>query len=482
MTGAWNRYWFETETSRERLVVLRVLFFGLLAVDLWKYVITRAYRVGAGDFNVSHVPALDPFLPMPTSAVYVFSYLVAGFLAATIATGLRARWATPLLTALYAGTYFWSQQDGYQHHYLIALVLLIACFVPWHATPPGPPVRSWAVQLVRAQIAIVYLFGAVAKMDGHWLDGWALSRQIGDDGLGAWLVDSGAAMGLAETTAFAIASWAIMLWELFVAVAFVVPALHTAAFVTGPFFHGMIELLGYEIRLFSLYMLLFYTVLTMPERWFAPIARRVSSIASRTAAALRRWSPGGPRSVPAALATMVCAGAALSQPYPGALATALAFAAIVVLRELTTARTTSRDAWRRALLHIGAAAVMVLLTRPGGAAYEYWRLEGGDLRRRGDLEGAAEAYERAVAVANVTPSRERALASLYVRLERLEEAAAMYERAIAADPDDERSIRALEVVHEAIERRRLSGADASAPTDAPSPDASDAPSTEDRGR
>ena len=78
----------------------------------------------------------------------------------------------PLATAIYGWLYFASQLDSYQHHYLVWLMLLLACFVPWqrpHGAKPATHIRTWAIRLLLVQLAIMYLWAAISKMNGAWL-------------------------------------------------------------------------------------------------------------------------------------------------------------------------------------------------------------------------------------------------------------------------------------------------------------------------
>ena len=52
------------ELSAAKLVLFRVLFFGVFAIDAWLQ-IAHAPRYGHGDFNVAHFAFLDPDQPVP---------------------------------------------------------------------------------------------------------------------------------------------------------------------------------------------------------------------------------------------------------------------------------------------------------------------------------------------------------------------------------------------------------------------------------
>ena len=94
-----------------------------------------------------------------------------------IACGVATRWLVPLATVIYSWLYFGSQLDSYQHHYLVAMLLVIACFVPWQPAVELDAVRTWALRLLLVELAIVYLWAAISKIDPLWLDGTALAGQ-----------------------------------------------------------------------------------------------------------------------------------------------------------------------------------------------------------------------------------------------------------------------------------------------------------------
>ena len=99
-----------------------------------------------------------------------------------------------------------SRPDGYNHTYLVCLVSALMILVPADAawalrvsrkSKEAPQVLQWHLWLLRAQIAVVYFFGGIAKINGDWLRAvplrtW-LSRRSHYPVIGDWLGrDSGA--------------------------------------------------------------------------------------------------------------------------------------------------------------------------------------------------------------------------------------------------------------------------------------------------
>ncbi len=413
---------FLREMERGRLRALRVFVFGLLGLDCLVLMTAHSWRAGAGNWNLAHVSVLD-LLPVPDAGVHAAIYLTCGFLALAVAAGAAGRRAVATLTVLYGYAYFSSRSDGYQHHYLIAWLLLLCCAVPWGTK--SERVRSWGIGLLYAQISIVYLFTAITKLDHWWLNGWALQRQIQRDGLRELLAATGTLTGLSEASVYSLLAWSVMLWQASVAPAFLWPRLRPWACATGPLFHGMVEVVGLEIRWFSWYMIALYYLLLFPERWYAALARPI-------ARRLPTWPepPGWPRWTLVPLA--VAAGLAVSTTdFPRPLVAAGLVAGSVLL-------------WRRSSgWVVGGTLVAAVATaqvpRHTDAAYDFYRFQGGDAVARKDDALAVQAYAAAVAVRPGADSRHRKLAEALERLDRRDEACALFGRALALRPGDRRA-------------------------------------------
>ena len=263
----WDSFW-DYPVLRSRLTTLRVAFFALLGLDMWVLMVPHAPR-HSGDFNVSHLPSIDPWLPIPEVPLVGALYLFGGFLSFRIALGLATRASVIVLTGVYSSVYLWSQLDSYQHHYLMCLLLLLSCFVPWERlpglererAPKAMHLRSWAARLMYVQVSIVYFFTATTKVTEYWLDGWALNRIIQIPWIREAYAAAGQSMGWGELGAYAFVAHAIMIWQFLVAFAFLVPKLRPLACITGPVFHILVEVIDLKIGWFSYYMIAIYYVL-----------------------------------------------------------------------------------------------------------------------------------------------------------------------------------------------------------------------------
>ncbi|MEZ4338948.1 MAG: HTTM domain-containing protein [Sandaracinaceae bacterium] len=445
IAARWSRFWFESEVLRSRLTAFRVVFFGLLALDLWVLMVPHASRHDLGAFNVSHVPWLDPFIPAPDTSIFTALYLVSGFLSMRIALGLATRESRIALTVLYSTAYLWSQLDSYQHHYLICLLLLLSCFVPFEVTPgldaaraPEAPrvVRSWAARLIYVQVSIVYFFTAITKANEHWLSGWALERIVRVEGVRTLFADMAAGMGWAELGTYALVAHVIMLWQFFVAVAFLFPRLRPVACVTGPLFHVLVEVLDLKIGWFSYYMIGIYYLLLFPDRWFVGLAKPLERVGTYATHLFDRVVRVGeaPSVYVACGSSALCAAVALLVPLEGVGVAAVTCGLATLAALWPRAELPATSSVARALAHVAIAGSMVLAIRGTDGPWDYYRFWAGDLARRGELEPAAEMYERANAHAPPGRARHARLAEIYERLGRPNDAERTRQQGLAHLP------------------------------------------------
>jgi len=244
------RFWFGFEVPWAKLVLARVVVFALLAIDALRQ-IEHAPRYGAGDFNVAQLPLFDALAP--GRVLYSVSELVLAYLLVFAACGVLTRYVLPIATVIYGWLYFSSHLDSYQHHYLVWLVLLLACFVPWQRPADATattPVRSWALRLIYVQLALLYFWAAISKMNSAWVDGRTLGGQL-----------SGSIRSLVDATVgLKGAAWIVILVELTLAATIWVKRTWWIAAPLGIALHAGILATSLEIGLFAWLMLGLYEV------------------------------------------------------------------------------------------------------------------------------------------------------------------------------------------------------------------------------
>ena len=427
--SAWNRYWESFTISTARLSVFRFCFFLILGWDCWDQ-ISHAPRYGAGGLNVSHLPMLDDLLPTPERLWMLGAFVLMSYLAFRIALGGATRYALPLLTALWGATYFISQLDSYQHHYLIFLVLLICCFVPWDAPREDPKEDgsdergSWAVRLLTVQISVLYFWTAVAKMDPLWLSGQTLSTQIKVPWVKEWMLSAAQTLDTDIAGLWALAAVAVTVGELAVAAGWQLRRFYLPTMLLGLSFHIGVELVEFKIGLFSYFMMSIYLLI-------AP-----SSII-RALYGFRAFAPrlpGGAVGTPA-LAIALVAGAAILSRVPfesAALIITLITGVALALEPRSDAGT--RD--QRALIHVLVCLMILGLHTQTEQMRDYFRFLGGDTRRRGDLITATMAYRNVTEIDPTYASGFYRLGDLLYRQKKYEDAVAPLEQARVLDPDE----------------------------------------------
>jgi len=395
----WDRFWFGFEVSGLHLAIVRFVFFGLLALDMWLQ-ISHAPRYGAGDFNVAHLRIFDTLLPTPTRDRMLVLYAVQAYLAAAFAIGLLGRGWLVLLTTLYGYSYFSSQLDSYQHHWMMFLVLCAMCFVEWRPSRrEGRELGDWALRLVLAIASLVYFWAIVTKLDPLWLDGQTVNSQIGTP----WLRDVVDGW-LRFRNPDPLAPWATMavlviVTEAALAIAIHVRLLRLPAALVGIVFHLGIEISGFKIGLFSYFMVALY-LLVLPvddiRRW------------------LSRWFPAAEKELPARaphqrsplLGTVAglmvlggCGALLFAFPFEQRGTVALCALALGAAIVATTWFQTRESLVRIGVAHLVACLALVTFAGSTDTVRDYYRFWGGSSRRLGDVDTAKQAYERLVDVA-----------------------------------------------------------------------------------
>ncbi len=120
-------------------------------------------------------PGLEWIVPLPAAGMYALYAGLAGC-AIAIALGARTRIAAALFCLGFTYVHLIDRTNYLNHYYLISLVSALLVAVPAGATwsldahrRGSIAVPAWAVWLLRGQLAVVYVFGAVAKCNADWL-------------------------------------------------------------------------------------------------------------------------------------------------------------------------------------------------------------------------------------------------------------------------------------------------------------------------
>lgn len=450
----WRRFWFDFRIPATRLNLLRVCFFAVVAVDAFLQ-ISHAPRYGAGEFNVSHFMWLDSLVPVPSRGFVLTLFVLQSFLALRAMFGVATTTSVRLLTACFGYTYFVSQLDSYQHHYLIFLLLLIACFIPWEQAQRPDPDRpaaglpSWAMRLFLVQLSLLYLWAAVAKMSPHWLDGSTLHAQIHDGPIRDAIEAVFGRASRGDPGGFAAAAKLVMLTELVLAVGILWRRAWPFVWVIGVGFHAGVELAGFRIGLFSYFMIAIYVVF-MPKLYkldrLATNLRRLRELA---------WVPiwkhadkletPGARWMVAVVSTAAGAVLLTSLPFDEMIAVAVlvfVLGMFTAARHLLSKAPRGAEVVRMSVVHLLACALLLVLNAKSDQAFDYYKYLGGTSRRLDDPETAKMAYARLI---DLSPDYGLAYYHLghYTQKDGdLDRALELYRQAQEREPPDPRPFRA----------------------------------------
>lgn len=269
----------------------------------------------------------------PSPPALVLCWAVMAFVALRVALGRFRRWEVVLLAGLQWYHYYSSQLNLYQHEHLLALLLVIWCLVDWpsraddEAGGESEMLRSvscWPMRLIIVQLAVVYFWTAVAKMDPVWLSADFLPslfsprfNAVLEAHLHPLLESSGLPLlaALAPDHLWRLAAASVIVVELLLVgllLAAPGPWLNAVLFPFGVGLHFSMEASGLQIGHFSYFMAVLYLLL-LPRRLTAALSAAMA-LADRAATWLgcvwAGWSPRRSRLVAALVAVVDAALAA----------------------------------------------------------------------------------------------------------------------------------------------------------------------------
>lgn len=172
------------------LVVFRIAFGAILLWEVWRYfeygLIGSSYVYP--DFHFTYA-GFGWIAPWPGSGMY-WHMGAMGLLAACIMTGAWYRVSAALFFVAFAYVFLLDQAQYLNHFYLVCLLSFLMIFAPAHRALSidvlrRPPLRTdtvpaWPLLLLRAQVGIVYVYAALAKLNGDWLSGRPMNEWLAD--------------------------------------------------------------------------------------------------------------------------------------------------------------------------------------------------------------------------------------------------------------------------------------------------------------
>lgn len=288
-----------TPVGGSSLVAFRVLFGMLLTWEASRY-LARGWALslyGPG-VHFTYWP-FDFIRPLPGRGMeLVFGIMALAGVGVTLGFLYRLSGVLLVLTTSYV---FLIDQVNYLNHwYLMVLLSVLMVVVPAHRRwsvdawrlGEDRPLERWSLWLLRFQVAVPYVFGGIAKLNGDWLAG----RPLGE-----WLADRADTplVGWAFEPAGAgvVAAWAAMLLDL----AAPVVILRSRRWRL-PVFAAVVAFHLLNARLFSIgvfpALMVAGTTLLLPEDWpermvSVPRRRAMVLVGLGTAAGAYWFAEGG---------------------------------------------------------------------------------------------------------------------------------------------------------------------------------------------
>lgn len=162
------------------LVFFRIALGIILLVEVLRFLTFGwvQYEFGGKVFHFTYY-GFEWVRPLPGPLMPLLFFAL-GVLALMIALGARYRLAMGLFWLGFAYVFLLDKALYLNHFYLVVLLGLVMVFVPAHRRlsvdarrlrVASDYVPRWAYWLVQGQIAVPYVFGAIAKLNGDWLAG-----------------------------------------------------------------------------------------------------------------------------------------------------------------------------------------------------------------------------------------------------------------------------------------------------------------------
>jgi vitamin K-dependent gamma-carboxylase len=163
------------------LVYFRIAFGAIMLWEVWRYFeygwIDQYWVLPKVHFTYYGFEWIRPW-----PGVFMHLHVAAlGVLAAMILLGLCYRVAATLFFLGFTYVFLLEQARYLNHFYFVCLVSFLLILIPahraysldarWGLTVRRETAPAWALWVLRAQIAVVYFFGGLAKLNGDWLQG-----------------------------------------------------------------------------------------------------------------------------------------------------------------------------------------------------------------------------------------------------------------------------------------------------------------------
>lgn len=170
---------FRKRVDIASLAAFRILFGVLMAAAMIRFMakgwVEQMYIQPSFCFAY---PGFHWIRPWPGNWMYV-PFIAATIAAIGVALGLFYRWSITLFFLAFTYTELLDQTAYLNHYYLVSLISGLLIFMPanaaWSIDCSRKPalkletVPAWTLNLLRFQLAVVYIFAGIAKLTADWL-------------------------------------------------------------------------------------------------------------------------------------------------------------------------------------------------------------------------------------------------------------------------------------------------------------------------
>jgi len=174
-----NKFLFK-QIDNSSLIIFRIIFGLLIFLESVGAIFTGWIKRTLIDPEFTFtVIGFEWLQPLPGNGMY-FYYLIMGILGIFVMLGYKYRWSMLGFTILWTATYLMQKASYNNHYYLLILISSFMCLVPANRylsfdAKQNPQITSykmpnWAKWIFIAQMAIVYTYGAIAKLYPGWLN------------------------------------------------------------------------------------------------------------------------------------------------------------------------------------------------------------------------------------------------------------------------------------------------------------------------
>ncbi len=168
------------QIDNSSLVIFRVLFGLLIFLESVGAIFTGWVKKTLIDPDLTFTMIGFEWLqPLPGNWMYAY-YITMGIFGFFVMIGYRYRVSMIAFTLLWTITYLMQKASYNNHYYLLILISTFMCIVPANKylsvdVQRNPEIKSikmpqWAKLIFIIQMAIVYTYGAIAKLYPDWLD------------------------------------------------------------------------------------------------------------------------------------------------------------------------------------------------------------------------------------------------------------------------------------------------------------------------